>query len=54
MTSIEEKIRDERYWRIGWAIMRMNRWERLWWGITGRHRYMNPKSWDRLTYRGKL
>lgn len=44
--SLEEEIRNERYWRIGWAIMNMNYWQRLWWALTGRGEYMKTKFWE--------
>lgn len=44
--TIEQKIKDRRYWRIGWAIMNMTRFERIWWAMTGRGKYMKTTFWD--------
>ena len=44
--SIEEELRNERYWRIGWSIMHMNWFERFWWGLTGIHKYMTHEYWE--------
>lgn len=43
---IEEELRKERHRRIGWAIMHMTYWQRLWWALTGRGKYMQRSFWE--------
>lgn len=45
--SLEDEIRKERYEIIGKAIVLMNRWERIWWAITGHSRYMKRAYWEK-------
>jgi hypothetical protein len=47
--SIEESLRQQRYHRIGWAIMHMNYWQRLWWALTGCGQYMQTSYWENTT-----
>lgn len=44
--TLEEQIRQKRHMLIGKAIMKMNRWQRIWWAITGHHEYMTYKYWE--------
>lgn len=45
---IEDNVRNQKLWRIGWAVKNMNYMERLWWALTGHHRYLTHKFWDRV------
>lgn len=44
--SIENELRDQKYWRIGWAIMHMRWWERILWALGFGHRFMTHDYWD--------
>ena len=33
--SIEARIKDEKYWKIGWAIANMTPIQKILWAITG-------------------
>lgn len=44
--SLEEQIYNERCRKIGWAILHMNYFERIWWALTGQHEYMTYKYWE--------
>lgn len=46
-SSIESKLRHEKYERIGKAVLTMNYWQRLWWALTGRCKYMKRTFWDK-------
>lgn len=46
MAYIEDKLLNEKYWRIGWAIYHMTPIERIWWALTGRHKYMTWRFWE--------
>lgn len=50
--SLEDKVRDKKYWRIGWAIMHMSWLEKVIWALTCRHKYMTQTWWD--SEEGKL
>jgi len=45
MTHLETQIANERYWKIGWAIMHMTGFEKIKWALTGKHRYMTVAFW---------
>jgi len=42
---LEGRALNRRYWHIGWAIMHMNYWQRLWWALTGQGKYMRWEFW---------
>lgn len=44
---IEKNISDLKNWRIGWAIRKMNYWQRLWFGLTGQSKYVTWDFWER-------
>lgn len=47
MTSIEQKLRDEKHRRIGWAVLNMSYFARLWWALTGLPpKYLRRAFWD--------
>lgn len=43
--TIEAKLKQEKFARIGWSIMNMTKLERIVWAITGNHRYMKLSFW---------
>lgn len=44
---IETALRNAKHRKIGKAIMRMSRWERFWWGLTGRSKFMERSYWEK-------
>ena len=46
MKSLEDQVRDKKYWRIGWAIMHMSWMEKVIWVLTGKHKYMTHTYWE--------
>jgi hypothetical protein len=45
--SLEQTCRARRLWRMGWAIDSMKWYERIWWAITGRHKFMTYEFWEK-------
>ena len=45
--SLEGKCLRKRHEIIGKAIMKMNYWQRLWFALTGNHKYMRFDYWEK-------
>ena len=43
---IEENIRNKRLWRMGYVVKNMNYFQRLWWTITGKSKFMTYDYWE--------
>lgn len=43
--SLEFEIRERKYRRIGWAIVHMKWYQKIWWMFGGVPEYMSTKYW---------